>query len=163
MTRDTRTVHLSATKLRLEITREDIVSNIGKREERAIQSLRVPMTTRVSEPPTQEIPLSPPAAEPPVPDQLSGSDSDDLSRPAPSHGLRAFSSQEMKTYPSKIRKLVDFVNYMHDTRNEVATYNILTLTKRPTEHQNRRIEARADVMCELILLKDALNTLFSSS
>ena len=156
-------MHPPATKLRLEITRKGILANIGKREERFIQSLRVPMAMRVSEHPTHAIPSSPPAAKPPVPEQLSGSDSDDLSRPAPSHCLRAFSSQEMKTYPSKIRKLVDFVNYMHDTRNEVATYNILTLTKRPTEHQNRRIEDRADVMCELILLKDALNALFSSS
>ena len=100
----------------------------------------------------------PPEPYPP----LSGSESDDPYKYAPPHSLPVFFPlAALKRAPHEIKKLQVFIQYLFDTRSEVA--NALAGIEEPGESLHwKRVMARADIMCELRSLKTGLDKLFPS-
>ena len=151
----------------LRATAMSITSEINMRESVALFDLNTPMAYAVNEPPTHGVAPSPPRPKSPVPPPRSGShdgaSSQFFSRPAPPHALPAalcfFSLQQMQHAPREIRKVREFVSYIFTTRHEV-TEDIMGLTQPLHTLHNRRMEARADIMCELRTLKGVLDLMF---
>ena len=101
---------------------------------------------------------SPPPRQTYIPAQLSGSDSDDPHRPStPSHSLPVFFSLgQLQSSPAQIKSLQSLVQYLWQTRDEVCD-DFAGLTSAKESHHHRRVEARAEIMCELRNLKTDLD------
>ena len=102
-----------------------------------------------------------------IPTDHSGSDSDDLSRPAPSHCLWPFFSlDQLQRAPQEIKKLRKLIDYLIRTEGS----DMMALPEPESERVNnryssihiRKFEARSTILCELRELENTLEKLFPS-
>jgi len=136
-----------------------IRSKISARESCALFSLDIPVGIRVDPDTPVTHHASPRPPKPPVPPPRAGS----LTGNACStrNDDYRFNLQQLQRASIDIRKLHAFARHIHNTQKDEVEDELMRLYEPLRTLHNRRMEARAEIMCALHDLKQVLDTMFS--
>jgi len=139
-----------------------IRSKINERESRALFSLDTPVAVRVDpDTPITHHHVIPRPQHAPVPPPRVGSISESACYD-PRNDDYLYDSPQLERAAINIRKLSRFTRHIHNTRHEVDDELMRLYEPMRTIH-NRRMQARAEIMCALRDLNEFLDSMFSSS
>ena len=137
-----------------------IRSKINERESRALFSLDIPVAIRVD----PETPIthhaSPRPPNPPVPPPRAGSLTANACS-ARNNDDYCYNLQQLQRASIDIRKCNAFARHIHNTQRDEVEDELMRLYEPIRTLHNRRMEARAEIMCALHDLKQVLDVMFS--